>query len=514
MSKDLIGEPHLLGGSISRGASGDFVADDCREPIRALIEALDGAGVRYCHWKSNIRLPQSLRGDEDLDLLVHREDARSFSAALVRAGFKSAVSRGGLTHPGVFHAFALNETGSGLVHVHGYFGVVSGDSLVKSYRLPVERDLLAPGHEIGVMPVPPAEAELALFALRILLKHVHPVELAMVRRGYSGVVREMNWLRRRADLERASELWRAWMPGDRPPSLDEAIDAISTPDAWFRRFLLGRRLAAALRDRRRIGTLRGERERWRRVGALAVDRIRRRRDLVPQSGGLIVAMVGPKAVGKSTLGGELLRRLGHDLDVRYVHVGKPPATPLSLPTRLLLPLARRLFRKERSGEYEKPERRSGAGYSLLHVLRMTLVAHDRAALLRRCWKDAAGGAIIVTDRYPPETPGAMDGSVFDDAAIAACRTPLKRWLMRREQAFYAGLPRPDLVIRLSVSPETAVRRDATRIKADAPDAEAVLRRWKRESSGSFGPVPVVEVSTDRTIDESAAQVTRAVWAAI
>lgn len=492
----------------------DGLPADCQQPVRALIEGLMEAGVRFCHWKSNIRLPESLRGEEDIDLLVHREDAGAFDTALVRCGFKVAASRGGLTHPGVFHAFALNDTASGLVHVHAYFRVVSGDSLVKSYRLPIERELLVGGSAMDGMPVPAPEAELALFALRMLLKHLHPIEIAMVGRGYEKVVHELHWLVERADLRGASELWRAWMPEAEPPSLERAIAALSDPRAGFRRFVLGRRVAAALRSRRRIGMAAGEGERWRRVWTMVLGRVHRRRDLVPRTGGLIVAMVGPKAVGKSTLGGELERRLGRELDVRRVHVGKPPPTLLSLAPRLLLPLARRLWRNERAGEYEKPERRRDGRYSILYVLRMTLAAYDRRALIRRCWREAAGGAIIVTDRYPSETPGAIDSSCFDDRAIAGCRSPLKRWLMRREQALYMGLPRPDLVIRLSASRETAVHRDATRIKEGGPDAEAVLRRWRMETSAEFGPVPVVVVDTDRMIEASAADVTRAVWAAI
>ena len=496
------------------GSAGDGFPAGHRKPVRALIEELNAVSVRYCHWKSNIRLPESLRGDEDLDLLVHREDADVFGMSLFRCGFKTAVSRGCLGHPGVFHAFALNEMASGLVHVHAYFRVISGDSLVKSYRLPVERELLRGGRVVEAVPVPAPEAELALFTLRILLKHVHPLEMVMVSRGYEEVVREMHWLRQRADLRGACDLWRAWMPDADPPSLDDAIAAISEPRARFRRFVLGRQVASALRSRRRIGILAGESERWRRAATMALGRIRKRRDLVPGTGGLVVALVGPKAVGKSTLGGELERRLGRELDVRRVHVGKPPPTLLSLAPRLLLPLARRLWRSERAGEYEKPERRREGRYSLMHILRMGLVAHDRVALIRRCWKAAASGAIIVADRYPSETSGAIDSSCFDDHAIAACRSPLKRWLMRREQALYRGLPRPDLVIRLAASRETAVRRDATRIKEGGPDAEAVLRRWRMETSAEFGPVAVVVVDTDRTIEESAADVTRAVWAAI
>ena len=37
-------------------------------PLPALILALAARQVRYCHWKSNVRLAESLAGREDLQL--------------------------------------------------------------------------------------------------------------------------------------------------------------------------------------------------------------------------------------------------------------------------------------------------------------------------------------------------------------------------------------------------------------------------------------------------------------
>lgn len=488
----------------------------CPAAVRALVAGLEARGVRFCHWKSNLRLEEALAGADDLDLLARREDAVGLLAAALEAGFRPAVSRGRMGHPGVIHAYALNDDASGLVHLHAYFGVVTGDSLVKSYRLPIEDDLLAGGRRLHGLPVPPPEAELALFALRILLKHADPVEIAMVARGEAETRRELRWLTARADLSEAEALWRAWLAAVDPPRLADALAAVEAGGARgrLRRVRLGLRLSRALRDRRRIGPAAAWVERALRVWRMLRNRRAGRRDLTLQTGGLVVAMVGPKGVGKSTLGGEIARRLGRDLDLVRVHVGRPPATWLSLGPRLLTPLARRLFRSERSGEYEKPERRASGRWSLLFVLRMTLLAYDRRALLRRCWREAASGAIVVTDRYPSQTRGAIDSGVFDAAAAAAERSVLKRWLMRREQALCRGVPGPQLVLRLEASPETAVRRDAARDKPGGPDADAVRRRWGMETCGDFGTAPVAPIDTDRPLADSAAAAARAIWRAL
>jgi hypothetical protein len=145
--------------------------DDPGGPLATLIAALDRAGIRYCHWKSNVRLPETLAGGEDIDLLVDRRDAPAFTAALSGAGFKLANSAANLGHPGVFHAFALDAPAGRLVHLHGCFQVVSGDSLVKSYRLPLEDALLAGSRRSMGVSVPSPEVELALFALRVAQAH-------------------------------------------------------------------------------------------------------------------------------------------------------------------------------------------------------------------------------------------------------------------------------------------------------------------------------------------------------
>jgi hypothetical protein len=483
-------------------------------PIRDLIDALGAAGVRYCHWKSNIRLDESLAGEEDLDLLVHRGDAARFMAILLDSGFKLARSVSGAEHPTVFHAFALDEVRGRLLHLHAYFQVVTGDSLAKSYHLPIEAELLSKTRVWKGIPTPLPELELALFALRLMLKHTGLVEVAMVSHSYAGVVRELAWLAAAADRRSAAEFWCAWVPGGTPELFDRTLEAIATPCALLERLALGRQLARRLRGWRRLGSAAGLLSRWCRIAVMVLGRIRRRRDFALQSGGLIIALVGPKASGKSTLSAELARRLGKHLDVRRAHAGKPPATPLTVLPRLMTPLARTLFPGERTGEYEKPERRNQASYSLLHIFRMVLLAYDRRALIRRCWRDAASGALVVTDRYPSATLGAIDSRRFDDDAVIACRSTVKRWLMRREQALCAGLPRPDLVLRLAVHPAIAVRRDALRLKGGGPDAAAVLRRWDMETSGDFGTTPVCAVATDRALEETATELMRAVWTAL
>jgi thymidylate kinase len=151
---------------------------------------------------------------------------------------------------------------------------------------------------------------------------------------------------------------------------------------------------------------------------------------------------------------------------------------------------------------------------LFYVARMTLLAYDRRKLLRWALRQAAAGAIVLSDRYPSEVAGAIDSSCFDDVAISRCKSRLKRWLMLKERSFYVGLKRPDLVLKLEAPLDMALERDATRQKAGGPDAEAVKRRWQLENSSAFPQTPVVTLSTAAALDNTARRAVQAVWAAL
>jgi len=179
--------------------------------------------------------------------------------------------------------------------------------------------------------------------------------------------------------------------------------------------------------------------------------------------------------------------------------------------RVLVPAARLLFSKERAGASATPARRREKRYSLLYVLRMTLLAYDRRKLLSRALRAATAGSVVISDRYPSENVGAIDSICFDEAALARCGSPLKRWLMNRERALYQGLPKPDVLLRLEAPIETTIERDARRLKQGGPDAAALRRRWELESRPEFPGTSVIRIDTSRPLDETVQTVVKAVW---
>jgi hypothetical protein len=58
------------------------------ELVRTICSMLQEQQINYCHWKSNEAIDRSASGDNDLDLLIGREDAARFNAILFQLGCK------------------------------------------------------------------------------------------------------------------------------------------------------------------------------------------------------------------------------------------------------------------------------------------------------------------------------------------------------------------------------------------------------------------------------------------
>src|SRR5438094_7318271 len=440
--------------------------------LRALSESLGRAGVRYCHWKSNWRLPEALRGETDLDLLVHRADRSRFLSLVGALGLKPAS---GEDHPSVWHCYGCDDESGRLFDLHVYGRLITGGT-IKGYHLPVEEMLLrgARPTEAGVN-VPEPAAELVLFVIRKSLDYAVASE-ALIPREWKAAADELRWLMSQGATDQ--EVRR--LLAEYLPSVDFALftklrDAIESGRWGLGRFRLGRALASRLRPYRRFArpsaTLARSGRAWRKAW-------RTRRGGTPAqallSGGAVIGVVGSDGSGKSTVVGEVSRWLGEFLSVATIHGGKPPpSVPTALPP-LLLPLLRRMMPGYRSTRIEVATEPAAmrTGPLLLFALRALMLAYERKKLLIRAHRKAANGTLVLSDRYPTRQPGVPEGAMLH--FLREDPRSLYRWLARVEERTYGEIPQPDLVLRLDVPLELAVQRNLTRSKPGGPEPTADL----------------------------------------
>lgn len=457
--------------------------------VLELREQLAAAAVRYCHWKSNDMLLRSASGENDLDLLIHRRDAQRFQVVLAHLGFHHAVAPGAREQPGVSHHYSLDADTGVLVHIHAHFMLVVGDDTTKNFRLPVEEPYLESVTHDAVLPTPAPEFELAVFVVRMMLKHA-TWDAAAIGKGRLGQSerRELGWLLERADRPATLSVVHEHLGGIGVELWQRCLDALTDDPGLLRRLRLGWEMIGALsahsRRPRIVDTaLRvARRATWGSRRYLLRAPVRKRLSRA----GTTIAIVGGDGAGKSTAVEATSEWLGSTFLVHRTHLGKPRPSLLTLAVKGPMYVARRVGLLRGLDSPVDPRTATAADFpgtpwALWHVL----TARDRLRSYQRARRSADRGGIVVSDRWPLPQIRLMDGARvswildrLEDPPWLAAR--LARW----ERRMYSDIAPPDVLVVLRLSPEIAVKRrfdeDATYVRCR--NAEVFEVDWRDTSA--------------------------------
>jgi energy-coupling factor transporter ATP-binding protein EcfA2 len=515
------------GGAASSRAAATALAGASASPIaRTLLVALEQGHVRYCHWKGDPQgIAAALAGSSDLDLLIDPAHAPAAATALARCGFKRFVAAPLLRDPDVEDYLALDPATSRLLHCHVHYRLIAGEPYLKDYRLPWAERLLATRRPdpSGLIYVPEPALELVFLwtrcATRLRLRDVARAALGRPCVTPS-VAREHAWLCQRTDRATAVARCDDLLGARATPAFDRLVSG----DITLGKLLRFRRVArAALRPWRQHGALSGRLLRWRRELTTLVAKLNRAQLGITgpvrrtrPGGGMMVAFLGSDGSGKSTLTRALGALLAPKLDVVQVYFGSGdgPGSLLRWPLRVARRLSRRLegFGRGRretaagSSGATTPRLRSGPLRSVGLVLWALALAVEKRRKLRAAWQARNRGVLVLADRYPQtQLPGFNDGPLLGH--LADHRHGALRALARFEAEPYTWAARhpPDLVVKLSVTPATAVRR-----KPETGMVE-VRRRIAALGTLAFPGAAVVALDANRPLAEVLEAVERVVW---
>ncbi|MBI5962702.1 MAG: hypothetical protein HY863_04445 [Chloroflexi bacterium] len=461
--------------------------------------------IDHCHWKSNTFLHRSANGENDLDLLVNRNHAQSFTEILYDLGFKEVLIPKEEELPGVRDYYGWDRKSGRLVHVHAHFQLILGNDLSKNYRLPIERVYLDSSVQGDLFRLPAREFELAVLVIRMILKHSTWDSILMRHGQLSKTERcELDDLSTPETLSKV-ETVLPHLPGLTRSLFDLCLQSLQPGCPVWTRIKAGEQLQKVLRTCARYPhafdvILKFSRRIWQPIQR-RVFRYKPKNRFA--NGGLFIAIVGGDGAGKTTVIEELHHWLSGKFEVKKLHMGKPDWSWTTTIIRGILKIGTLLRLYPFEGDvYEE----SFQPHGLPWFMRAVCTARDRYLTYIQARRFSSNGSLVLCDRYSFADFMKMDGPQCKEAIPNSNKTNwFLRFLIDKENFYYQKIKLPDLLIVLKVDPEAAVQRktEETETSVRARSSEVWGLGWEKLSA--------FEVNANRSKEEALAHVREIIW---
>jgi len=489
----------------------------CLPALQDLLHELLEKGVRYCHWKSNLRLEKSLQGRTDLDLLVDSRHQRLFLEILGAHGAKPVQPAPGRDYPGTENYLGFDPGSGRMFHLHVHYQLVLGEQFVKNYTLPLERQFLDHTILLRGVRVPIPELELAVLSLRALLKYrdrdaVKDV-LSICSPGLPGhILAEIRWLLGQTST---AQIQQTLPPAGAAIPVDVVIEFLQTvsrnPRAGLELYRLRRRTRQALRSHQRhnrwLAVRRYFREAWRRRAHLRLSPIQKMTRL---DAGLTVALVGADGSGKSTMAKALSSWLNWKLDVAVYYLGSKAPSWQSKTLYTLYRMARRGHRT--IARWFGNERATSRWIETLAKVVLDChylsIGYDRLRRYRAGQREAGMGSIVIYDRFPLDP--VLDGARIQPEAGEKAGGVI-RYLSAKEKKLYDSFQPPGCFCVLDVSPRVSLERKPDHSLETVQRKSAAIAALITPAGNDGQNARLIHIDADLPLDEVTRQLKANIW---
>ena len=99
------------------------------------LDTLNSVGIEYVSWKNNHEINDSFEGKSDLDILVKNITRSKFGKIAALYGWLEVMNPIA-SYPSISHFYKISKSGT-VLHLHVYFDVITGESWLKEYNLPL-----------------------------------------------------------------------------------------------------------------------------------------------------------------------------------------------------------------------------------------------------------------------------------------------------------------------------------------------------------------------------------------
>jgi len=500
----------------------DSLKDDIERlsAVARLFDALNQQEIRYCHWKSNLRLDWGLTGRTDLDLLIDPEHEQLFKNILASQGLKPLIAPVGKQYPSLEHYLGFDAQTGRLFHLHVHFTLVLGEQFVKNYSLPLEKQFLDTTRFSNGVKVPPVELELIVLCLRALLKYRDRDAIKDIFSIRSPgipehILNEITWLLEQTTLEQVEVSLHNIPLAVDPEIVIEFLETVrDNPRDGRALFRLRSKVRKMLRPYQRHSRLLASLDYFKQLGRkLFIQRSRPDRQMTLPNGGLMVALVGVDGAGKSTLSAALTQWLSWKVDTPFYYLGSKQPSVWTKWSYIFFRLARRSHR-EFSAKFGND---NFIAKTLINLRQIFLASHylfvgyDRVGRYQHAKREAGKGSVVIFDRFPFRAP--LDGPeihLIDNGSL----NPISRGLSRIEKVLYRKFEPVDLLILLNVQLETSLQRKPDHPRETIQAKNMALNAVQSHIAQESGKWDWVSIDAEKSFEEVLLRTKRLVWAAL
>lgn len=467
------------------------------EISQKVFKELENADIKYCHWKSNEHLEEGMNGVTDLDVLADGKKKKECEEILHQLQLLKVKAPLGNRYQNVDDWIGMDYASGEMIHLHLHYQIVTGKQYRKEYVLPWSKMMLhyrVKNHELGAYMTNP-NMEIIMLYTRIILKTKYSDEASEKISVPAEYLREIHYLKTETEAAKID-----WFLKKMLQQAGEEFKSCLFKESFTREeYQTYKKLLDSALGKYRIES---EKETLIRHKALKTmvqlkQKLKEHHIAVitkkcPNKKGLIIAFIGTDGAGKSTMTKNIQSWLSWKIEVQQFYLGSGDG--------LKKPFTYKLYV---NGMIPKALRQLAGTAFYLHMS-----AYVKRTL-RKVNQYRNHGGIAVLDRFPQlQYKGVNDGPKID-SEIDKNILPdgLMRKLIKKEESNIQSAIKikPDIVFKLNISPEEAVRRKKENTLAEMKRKVAIIDGVRFEES------KVYNINAAQNMNQEMLEVKRLIW---